>query len=115
MKNQAITITIELSSMDPIRQDLVGAIGDVITSYDDGRYPMETEVITAMLDRVINKASRQLINRDLQNSHGQEMVDVTPTTKSAKWYLESQKIPNPSIWVKSMSVMSVDWTDKNES
>ena len=112
MSKQAITITIELSSVDPIREDLVNAIQNYLTNRDDGRGPTESEIIVMMLERAVNCASRTLINHDMFNLYGHEMVDVGPRRRTAKWLLESEKIMTPEIWINPWSIISVDWTDK---
>lgn len=112
MSKQAITITIELSSVDPIRKDLIEVLENYLTLQEDGRNPIEAEVITMMLEKAIKSVSRVLINDDMYKLHGSEMVDVGSRTRMAKWILESEKIPLPKIWINPWSIISVDWADK---
>lgn len=112
MSNQKITITIEVSSVDPIREDLIEILGNYLTLQEDGRNPIEAEVIAMMLERAIKTVSRVLINNDMHKLHGNEMVDISPKGRMAKWYLESEKIPLPEIWINPWSIVSVDWDNK---
>ena len=120
MSKQAINITIELSSIDPIREDLVKVIEEYMTTREDGRGPTESEVIIMMLEKVVKSASRTLISRDMFDLYGHEMVDTTTdelrskgaTSQRAKWVLESDKTPLPEIWINPWSIVSVDWADK---
>jgi hypothetical protein len=112
MNKQAITITIELSSVDPIRKDLTEALENYLTLQEGDRNPMESEVTAMMLEGAIKKVLRVLINNDMYKLHGNEMVDVEPRRRTAKWYIESEKIPLPEIWINPWSIISVDWADK---
>lgn len=112
MPDRKITITFEVPSVDPIREDLIRILEDYLMLREDGRSPIEAEVIAMMLERAIKAASRVLINNDMHKLHGNEMVEISPRERSAKWFLESQKIPLPKIWVDPDSIVSVEWEDK---
>jgi|688.fasta_scaffold01981_35 hypothetical protein len=112
MNKQAITITIELSSVDPIRKDLTEALENYLTLQEEGRNPIEAEVIAMMLEKAIKTASRLLINNDMYKLHGSEMINISPIGQMSKWYIESEKIPLPEIWINPWSIISVDWADK---
>ena len=112
MSKQAITITIELSSVDPIRKDLIEVLENYLTLQEDGRNPIEAEVIAMMLEKAISGVSRVLINNDMHKLHGSEMMEISPSGRKAKWLLESEKIPLPEIWINPWSIISVDWADK---
>ena len=112
MSKQAITITIELSSVDPIRKDLTEALENYLTLQEGDRSPMESEVTAMMLEGAIKNVLRVLINNDMYKLYGNEMIDISPYGRKAKWLDESEKIPTPEIWINPWSIVSVDWADK---
>lgn len=112
MNKQAITITIEISSVDPIREDLIEVLENYLRLQEEGRNLIEAEVIAMMLEKAIHSILRVLINNDMYKLHGDELVEISPFERKAKWLLESEKIPLPEIWINPWSIISVDWADK---
>jgi hypothetical protein len=89
------TLTVEV----PIRiygggrlPDVGAALNTIFRDWRDGRYPFQVEMLTVGLEQCFNNAIYMAIQKDCQEKHGDEMVQVDENTQRSKWSMESERI-----------------------
>lgn len=105
MTRRILQIEIPVDNVEEIDPRLAEKIAYVMTNWNDGRYPFETEMLVHGLESIIHNALRKLVEIDKLNEFGREMVQFE-NGSMAKWWLESQKvvIPHPQIFVDNVVV-----------
>lgn len=86
--------------------------------FDDwnGRYPFATEMVVHGLESIIRDALRSLVEIDKHQEFGNAMVEHEDGKgTSAKWWLESQKVPIPHPYIRvSEAIVSIKMENHTE-
>jgi len=91
-KDYDVTLKFKLSTFAESLDcpSLTRMLQNVFKWWDEGRYPFDVEMVQAGLGRCINRALQMLLEEQMQEKYGHEMVP-NGNRHTAKWCLEAEK------------------------
>jgi hypothetical protein len=87
-----LTLTFQVTQYgSPVDPELALALNRIFDDWNEGRHPLPVEMIDDGMQRCIKNALYQCCQKRAQEKYGNEMVQTSPTSSTARWALEGEK------------------------
>ncbi len=94
IKDYTLTLKFKLQNWGELADsdELARMLQYVLRDWNEGRYPFDTEMITAGLSRCLRRAAYNVVEKEAQEEFGHETVTTHEGRgEIAKWHLEAEK------------------------
>jgi hypothetical protein len=87
-----LTLTLKVTQYgSPVDPELAVALNRIFHDWNEGRHPLSVEMIDDGLRRCVKNALYQCCQKRAQEKYGHEMVQTSPSSRTARWALEGEK------------------------
>jgi hypothetical protein len=92
MKNYELTLTFKLSTITKLHPKLGTHLNNVLSHWNDGRYPLDAEILSKTLRELLEHAMSWCLQEDANDKYGHEMVPHDDGNgETSKAFLEAKK------------------------